>query len=244
MSGVTKAIQSSVKNQNNWSESACQKRTVSGIKKLKKLQQKYSHLGIDFSNVLVEPVKKSGAAVKNAKTKGAEKLKKKQKDLKLEDLLGNTINDDSDDEDYVDENDIHDQIGDKDEIFAEETEEEELDEEEDDDDEDDDEEEEEEEAEEEEEEAEEEEEENENQDELEDPEPLKTGKKSQWKNSGAERLANLINRKPGTGGVQKKKASAPAKPKSKGAKNLLQLAAAKQIAKPLKKSKVGKKIKK
>lgn len=186
------------------------------------MQQKYAHLGIDFSNVLVEPVKKSGAvatkgvSVKTAKTKGAEKSKKKQKDLKLEDLLGNTINEDSDDEDYVDEND---QMLDKEDIYDEETEEEEIDEEEDDDDD-------------EEEEAE------------EDPQPLRTGKKSQRRNTGAERLSNLINRKPGTGGVQKKKATLAAKPKSKGAKNLLQLAAAKQIAKPLQKSKLGKKLKK
>lgn len=196
------------------------------------MQQKYAHLGIDFSNVLVEPVKKSGAvatkgvSVKTAKTKGAEKSKKKQKDLKLEDLLGNTINEDSDDEDYVDEND---QMLDKEDIYDEETEEEEIDEEEDDDDD-------------EEEEAEEEE--DEGQDELEDPQPLRTGKKSQRRNTGAERLSNLINRKPGTGGVQKKKATLAAKPKSKGAKNLLQLAAAKQIAKPLQKSKLGKKLKK
>lgn len=200
------------------------------------MQQKYGHLGIDFSNVLVEPVKKSGAvstkgvSVKTTKTKGTEKSKNKQKTLKLEDLLGNTINEDSDDEDYVDEND---QMMDREDIFNGETEEEEIDEEEDDDDDDDD---------EEEEEAEEEQ--DEDEDGLEDPQPLRTGKKSQRKNTGAERLSNLINRKPGTGGVQKKKATLVAKPKSKGAKNLLQLAAAKQIAKPLKKSKAGKKHKK
>lgn len=226
MSGVTKGIQASVKNQNNWNEAACQKRTVAGIKKLKKMQQKYKNLGIDFSNVLVEPVKKSEAASSkkpsakvSAKAKGAEKSKK-QKDLKLEDLLGNTINEDSDDEDYVDQIER--------EGLSEETEEEDDD---DDEDYDDDEEELDEQD-------------DEDEDELKDTKPLKTGKKAQEKKTGAERLSNLLNRKPGTGGVQKKKSAASAKPSQKGAKNPLLLAAAKQIAKPLQKSKVGKKLKK
>lgn len=228
MSGVTKAIQASVKNQNNWNEAACQKRTVAGIKKLKKMQQKYKNLGIDFSNVLVEPVKKSEAASSkkpsakvSAKAQAAEKSKK-EKDLKLEDLLGNTINEDSDDEDYVDQIE-------NEESLSEETE----GEEDDDDEEEDDDDEEELDAQD-----------DEDEDELENPKPLKAGKKSQGKKNGAERLSTLINRKPGTGGVQKKKSAASAKPSQKGAKNPLLLAAAKQIAKPLQKSKVGKKLKK
>lgn len=226
MSGVTKGIQASVKNQNNWNEAACQKRTVAGIKKLKKMQQKYKNLGIDFTNVLVEPVKKSEAASTkkpsakvSAMAKGAEKSKK-QKDLKLEDLLGNTINEDSDDEDYVD------QIV-REEGLSDETEEEEDDDDEEEDDDD-----------------EELEQDEEDKDELKDTKPLKAGKKAQGKKTGAERLSNLLNRKPGTGGVQKKKSAASAKPSQKGAKNPLLLAAAKQIAKPLQKSKVGKKLKK
>lgn len=226
MSGVTKGIQASVKNQNNWNEAACQKRTVAGIKKLKKMQQKYKNLGIDFTNVLVEPVKKSEAASTkkpsakvSAMAKGAEKSKK-QKDLKLEDLLGNTINEDSDDEDYVD------QIV-REEGLSDETEEEEDDDDEEEDDDD-----------------EELEQDEEDKDALKDTKPLKAGKKAQGKKTGAERLSNLLNRKPGTGGVQKKKSAASAKPSQKDAKNPLLLAAAKQIAKPLQKSKVGKKLKK
>lgn len=196
------------------------------------MQQKYKNLGIDFSNVLVEPVKKSEAASTktpsakvSAKAKATEKSKK-EKDLKLEDLLGNTINEDSDDEDYVD------QIENEEGLSEEEDDADEEDDDDDDEDEDDDDEEELDEQD------------DEDEDELEDPKPLKAGKKSQEKKTDAERLSNLLNRKPGTGGVQKKKSATSAKPSQKGAKNPLLLAAAKQIAKPLQKSKVGKKVKK
>ncbi|KAH8420744.1 hypothetical protein KR222_003657 [Zaprionus bogoriensis] len=218
VSGITKARQTSVKKQNDWNESACQKRTVAGIKKLKKIQQKFNHLGINFSELYVEPVKKSEASTsaKEQSTSGdkaatKEKSKTKPKQPQLEDLLGTTINDDSDDEDYVDDSDDDVQLNSEDTDT-------------DDDDEDEDEDE-----------------------ELEDEEELKPAK-SQKKKGGVERSSDLLKRKPGTGGVQKKKLVAPASTKQakskKGSKQSLQLAAAKQIAKPLQKVKAGKKLKK
>ncbi|XP_034112492.1 MKI67 FHA domain-interacting nucleolar phosphoprotein [Drosophila albomicans] len=212
VSSVTKATQKSVKKLNNWNETTCQKRTVAGMRKLKDLQKKYKHLGIDFNTLLVEPQQKS----KEDKPTTAKKSKKQKKELELEDLLGNTINEDSEDEDYVDDED-EDEDADQTLLSVESAEEDESE-----DDDDDDEEEEEEE-------------------EVASPPPKKSQKKK--KNTAEERLSDLLKRKPGSGGVQKKKASAPAaKVNKKAVKEPLKLAAAKQLAKPL--QKMGKKLKK
>ncbi|SPP80756.1 MKI67 FHA domain-interacting nucleolar phosphoprotein [Drosophila guanche] len=206
VSEITKRTQNSVKKQNNWSEAACQKRTVSNLGKVKKLQKKYKHLGIDFSTLLVEPVKKSkespeAAAPSTSEAAKSSKKQKKEKEVRIEDLLGTTIDEDSDDEDYVEASEDDSDL---------ELENEESDEASDDSDESDEE------------------------DDL--PPPPK---KSQKKN----KLEDKLKRKPGSGGVQKKK---PA-PAPKAAKNAvtqkLQLAAAKKLAKPLQKVK-SKKLKK
>ncbi|XP_016960988.1 MKI67 FHA domain-interacting nucleolar phosphoprotein [Drosophila biarmipes] len=206
VSDVTKATQRSVKKQNNWDESACQKRTVTNLNKIKKLQEKYKDLGIDFSNLLVEPVKKTKKGSEEteastskaaAKTAGKKQKQSTKKEPKLEDLLGTTINEDSDDEDYVDASDDESEL--------------EVDEEE----------------------AEDSEQNSDDSDEEEDlpPPPKKKNKAS---------LADKLKRKPGTGGVQKKKLAPPAKGNKNAATQKLQLAAAKSLAKPLPKGKAKK----
>ncbi|EDW67489.1 MKI67 FHA domain-interacting nucleolar phosphoprotein [Drosophila virilis] len=213
VSDVTKATQRSVKKQNDWNESACQKRTVLGIKKLKKMQNKFKHLGLDFSNFIVEPVKKSKVTEQKSKPSNSSKQKAPEKELELADLLGNTINEDSDDEDYVDASD------DDTEQELNSAEDDSDDAEDDDDDDDDD-------------------------DEMEEElQPKPAAKKSLKKNTSAERQSELLKRKPGTGGVQKKKPTAASKVTKNAATKTLQLAAAKQLAKPLQK-KVVKKLKK
>ncbi|XP_054747434.1 MKI67 FHA domain-interacting nucleolar phosphoprotein [Anastrepha obliqua] len=122
VSHKTAAIHRKVKQMNNWSDKNYQKRALKKLEKVKKLNEKYAHLGIDFSKVLIEPNKivndndsetkstkvneeNSTAITGKRKSKGAigdaNKKSKKSKDLELQDLLGNTINDDSEDEDYV-----------------------------------------------------------------------------------------------------------------------------------------------
>lgn len=201
VSDVTKATQRSVKQQNDWTEAACQKRTVAGIKKLKQMEKKYKHLGIDVSNFIVEPLKKLKESSEQSKPSTSKNSKIQQKELELADLLGNTINEDSDDEDYVDESDDDSEP--------------ELESSEDDSD-------------------------NESEEEV---KPKAAAKKIQKKTTGAERLIELAKRKPGSGGVQKKKTAAVSKTTQKAATKTLQLAAAKQLAKPLQK-KIGKKLKK
>ncbi|XP_016983124.1 MKI67 FHA domain-interacting nucleolar phosphoprotein [Drosophila rhopaloa] len=202
VSELTKATQRSVKKQNNWDESACQKRTVANINKIKKLQEKYKDLGIDFSNLLVEPVKKTkkspeaeatepSTSQAAAKTAG-KKQKQAKKEPKLEDLLGNTINEDSDDEDYVDASDNESELE-----FDEEDASDDSDEEED----------------------------------LPPPPKKKASKAS---------LTDKLKRKPGTGGVQKKKPAPVVKSNKNAATQKLQLAAAKSLAKPLPKGKAKK----
>ncbi|XP_017082769.1 MKI67 FHA domain-interacting nucleolar phosphoprotein [Drosophila eugracilis] len=208
ISDLTKATQRSVKKQNNWDESACQKRTVANLNKIKKLQEKYKGLGIDFSNLLVEPVKKSKKTSETAETTEASTSKpaagKKQKqtpkkDISLEDLLGNTINEDSDDEDYVDASDDESEL----EVDEEEEEEEDSDQASDDSDE---------------------------EEEL-PPPPKKKNKASP---------TDKLKRKPGTGGIQKKKLAPAGKSIKNAATQKLQLAAAKSLAKPLPKGKAKK----
>ncbi|KAI8044698.1 MKI67 FHA domain-interacting nucleolar phosphoprotein [Drosophila gunungcola] len=208
VSELTKATQRSVKQQNNWDETACQKRTVANINKIKKLQEKYKDLGIDFSSLLVEPVKKTeksteavaseastSQAAAAAKTAGKKQKQAAKKEPKLEDLLGSTINEDSDDEDYVDASD------DESELELDEQEEEEAS---DDSDE---------------------------EEELPTPPPKKKNKAS---------LTDKLKRKPGTGGVQKKKPAPVVKSTKNAATQKLQLAAAKSLAKPLPKGKAKK----
>ncbi|KAH8311497.1 hypothetical protein KR044_006644 [Drosophila immigrans] len=200
VSAVTQGTLQSVKKMNNWNDSTCQKRTVAGMRKLKDMQKKYKHLGIDFSTLLVEPQKKSKE--EPTTSKAAKKSKKQSKQLELEDLLGNTINDDSEDEDYVDDDE-----DDADETLLSDgsAEEDEEDEEE------------------------------------EELPPKKSQKKK--KNTAEERQNDLLKRKPGSGGVQKKKAApSVGKVNKKAATQTLKLAAAKQLAKPLQKA--GKKLKK
>ncbi|EDW38926.1 GL13812 [Drosophila persimilis] len=107
VSEITKRTQNSVKKQNNWNEASCQKRTVSNLGKIKKIQEKYNHLGIDFSSLIVEPIKKSkespeANAPSTSEAAKSSKKQKKAKEVRIEDLLGTTIDEDSDDEDYVD----------------------------------------------------------------------------------------------------------------------------------------------
>ncbi|KAH8264563.1 hypothetical protein KR038_010220 [Drosophila bunnanda] len=198
VSHVTKATQRSVKNQNNWDESACQKRTVTNLNKIKKMQEKYKDLGIDFSNLLVQPIKKTKDAPKaetaEASTSKAAKSVKKLKSPKLEDLLGTTIDEDSDDEDYEDASDDESELEEDEASDDSDEEEEDL------------------------------------------PVPPKKAQKKT--KSAAENLTDKLKRKPGTGGIQKKKAApVVAKAAKTSAKNVathkLQLAAAKKLAKPL-----------
>ncbi|KAH8243339.1 hypothetical protein KR032_006615 [Drosophila birchii] len=203
VSDVTKATQRSVKKQNNWDESACQKRTVNNLNKIQKLQEKYKDLGIDFSKLLVQPIKKSKDAKKaetetEASTSKAAKSNKTQKSPKLEDLLGTTIDEDSDDEDYEDASDDESEL------------------EEDDDDE----------------------QASDDSDEDEEDIPMPTKKAQKKIKVAAESLSDKLKRKPGTGGIQKKKpVPVVAKSAKASTKNVathkLQLAAAKKLAKPL-----------
>lgn len=168
------------------------------------MEKKYKHLGIDISNLILEPVKKLKEA-EQSKPSTSKKPKGEKKEPELADLLGNTITEDSDDEDYVDASD------DDSEPELNSAEDESNDSEEED---------------------------------LKVVKPKAAPKKMQRKNSGAERLVELTKRKPGTGGVQKKKKPVAApKATQKSATKTLQLAAAKQLAKPLQK-KIGKKLKK
>ncbi|XP_068155452.1 MKI67 FHA domain-interacting nucleolar phosphoprotein [Drosophila tropicalis] len=100
VSEVTAATQRSVKRQNKWDESACQKRTLGSLSKVNQLNKKYKHLGIDFNSLLVKPTEKTKDEDEEPST--SSKAKHAKKEPKLEDLLGTTINEDSDDEDYVD----------------------------------------------------------------------------------------------------------------------------------------------
>ncbi|XP_036324131.1 MKI67 FHA domain-interacting nucleolar phosphoprotein [Rhagoletis pomonella] len=136
VSHKTAAIQRKVKQMNNWSNKSYQNRALKKLEKVKKLNRKYAHLGIDFSKILVEPSKldqddKTEVAEANEegpKTKTREnnlkrgvaeenkKSKKSKKDIELQDLLGNTINDDdSGDEDYIAPPHIDDESKDEDE---------------------------------------------------------------------------------------------------------------------------------
>ncbi|XP_067628814.1 MKI67 FHA domain-interacting nucleolar phosphoprotein [Eurosta solidaginis] len=110
VSHKTAAIQRKVRQMSDWSAKKYQKRTLKKLEKIKKLNKKYAHLGIDFSKVLLEQPKKienpnikaAGKPSTSANNNEDNKSKKLKKDPKLQDLLGNSINDDdSSDEDYI-----------------------------------------------------------------------------------------------------------------------------------------------
>ncbi|KAL9898608.1 uncharacterized protein ACN427_006671 [Glossina fuscipes fuscipes] len=130
VSSTTASIQRKTQQYNDWSQKNLEKRTAKQIQKLKSLNKKFSHLGIDFSQIAIPPneakedvengneieednnkseEKKSlkrkvpKASVSSSEDQKKKKLKSK-KDINLEDLLGNTIHTDSEDESYVPEN--------------------------------------------------------------------------------------------------------------------------------------------
>lgn len=135
VSSTTASIQRKTQQYNDWSQQNIEKRTAKQIKKLKKLNEKFSDLGIDFSQIAIPPnvakeddendsnieesnnkseEKKSlKRKVTQASFTSCEKQKKKKlkskKNVNLEDLLGNTIHTDSEDESYVPEDEGEDE---------------------------------------------------------------------------------------------------------------------------------------
>ncbi|XP_005186157.2 MKI67 FHA domain-interacting nucleolar phosphoprotein [Musca domestica] len=231
VSSKTASVQRKMKEHNDWSGENFTKRTNKQLKKLQKMAKKCAHLGIDINKIIIEPKVQSendeaAGSSKTSKRKSEKEAKtdgkKGKKQPKLEDLLGNTIQEDSEDEDYIAMagDDDNEQSSDEESYgFLKE----------DDDDEDD--------SDNEEEESEEEEE----------QKPVK-GKKSKTnfskslKNSNIERFDQMLKRKPHAGGIQKpnKKLTKPATVSNP--KNKMQLYAAKEIAQPLSKVQ-GKKAK-
>ncbi|KNC25901.1 hypothetical protein FF38_03401 [Lucilia cuprina] len=249
VSSKTAAIQQKMKKHNDWSEENYQKRTQKQLAKLQKIGEKYAHLGIDINEIIAKPKvltdgekKAKGKSAKEEektassskamkrKTTSEDTTSKKQlkskKKVALEDLLGNTIQEDSDDEDYI--------------AMAEDSEAEDAEVDENSSDEEtygftkgsDNEEEEDEESE------------NESAEEEPVPAVVKKPKKNfgkSLKSSNVERFDQMLKRKPHTGGISKfnkkslKQPSAVSKNKS-----ALQMNAAKEVAKPLSKVKSGK----
>lgn len=245
VSSKTASIQRKMKQQNDWSEDNFEKRTKRQLKKIQKLGEKYGHLGLDFNKILVEPKKltekekkeleeSKAKAAKEEKAAGSSKtLKRKtenkdqqqksKKKITLEDLLGTTIQEDSEDEDYI-------AMADSEQEDAESSDEETYGFTKDSDEEND----------------------SENNDSHDDEEittpivKIKTKKTKttfgkSLKSSNAERFDQMVKRKPHTGAI-KKNNSKPLKQPSPINKNKgsLQLKAAKEMAKPLPKSAKGK----
>lgn len=256
VSSKTASIQRKMKLHNDWSEDNFQKRTKKQLNKIKKLGEKYAHLGIDINNIILEPktltekekkeLQESKAkAEKEEKTagssktlkrkteKGAEpqKQKKSKKKVSLEDLLGNTIQEDSEDEDYIamansdgEDGNQDDESSDEETYgFTKDSDDEEEDA-------------------------------SENNDSNDDDEEIAAApivkiksKKSKTtfgkslKSSNVERFDQMLKRKPQTGGIQKlnKKPTKQPSPINKN-KGSLQLTAAKEMAKPLPKVPKGK----
>ncbi|XP_037822909.1 MKI67 FHA domain-interacting nucleolar phosphoprotein [Lucilia sericata] len=247
VSSKTAAIQQKMKNHNDWSEENYQKRTQKQLAKLKKIGKKYAHLGIDINEIIAKPKiltdgekkAKGKAAKEEEKTASSSKATKRKttsddassnkqqkpkKKVALEDLLGNTIQEDSDDEDYI--------------AMAEDSEAEDAEVDEDSSDEEtygftkgsDN----------------EEDEDSENESAEEEPVPsiAKKSKKNfgkSLKSSNVERFDQMLKRKPHTGGISKfnKKSLKQPSGVSKN-KTALQMSAAKEVAKPLSKVKGGK----
>uniref|UniRef100_A0A1A9UNV4 RRM domain-containing protein n=1 Tax=Glossina austeni TaxID=7395 RepID=A0A1A9UNV4_GLOAU len=129
VSSTTASIQRKTQQYNDWSQKNIKKRTAKQIRKLEKLNEKFSDLGIDFSQIAIPPnVAKeddendSNIEESNNESEEKKSLKRKvteasfiscenqkkkklksKKDVNLEDLLGNTIHSDSEDESYVPE---------------------------------------------------------------------------------------------------------------------------------------------
>lgn len=267
VSSKTASIQQRMKKHNDWSEENYQKRTQKQLAKLRKMNEKYAKLGIDIDAITVQPKtitdeekkvqekskakaakqEEEAANSKTLKRKSApaqlssgkqQEAKKSKKKVNLEDLLGNTLPEDSEDEDYIamgDDSDDEEAATDENEESSDEetygftkdsdNEEEEDDDEEDEEDEDDEEEEEEEE------------------------EPVVSKKKNTkfgkpLKGSNVERFDKLLKRKPHTGGVQKLNKKPLKQPQQVNkTKGNLQMNAAKELAKPLSKVKASKTVK-
>lgn len=218
------------------------------MKKLKKLGKKCAHLGIDIDAIisggtpaLAETNEEEAAGSSKSKKRKNEKLasdqKKSKKQPKLEDLLGNTLQDDSEDEDFIamkgdlEESNEEEQSSDEESYgFLKDVDDAEDSDEDNDDDDDED---------------------NDSaEEEIEMPVKKSKSKFSKsLKSSNIERFDQMLKRKPHTGGVQKLskkpvKHSATVKPKNK-----MQLSQAKEFAKPLgsvkgKEAKVAKPLKK
>ncbi|XP_065363817.1 MKI67 FHA domain-interacting nucleolar phosphoprotein [Calliphora vicina] len=249
VSSRTASVQQKMKQHNDWSEENYQKRTEKQLAKLKKMGKKYAHLGIDINEIIAQPkilTEDEKKALDESKAKAAEEekaassskalkrktpnedassskqqsSKKSKKKVSLEDLLGNTIQEDSEDEDYIamaedseEDAEVNEQSSDEETYgFTKESD--------DDKDEDD----------------------SENESE-EDHIPIvaKKPKKNFGKSlkaSNVERFDQMLKRKPHTGAINKinKKAIKQPATVSKN-KGTLQMTAAKEVAKPLSKVK-------
>ncbi|CAD6994521.1 unnamed protein product [Ceratitis capitata] len=209
VSHKTAAIQRKVKQMNNWSDKNYQKRALKKLEKVKKLNEKYAHLGIDFEKVLIEPkrvgleddnvIEEKSKATTDLKKSNSVETKKTKKNLELQDLLGNTINEDSADEDYI-ANSENDDSSDEEESF-ESTDEETYGFSKDSD------------------------------DEQNTPSIKKSKKGKPLKAQKVDRLEKLIKRKPKTGGIQKAKKTQKSTVSKKPAKNIVQVKAAKELLK-------------
>lgn len=228
VSSKTAALQRKMKQHNDWSEENFTKRTSKQLKKLQKLGKKCAHLGIDIQKIIIEPKtqtedEKAAGSSKSAKRKGESGDQKKvKKQPKLEDLLGNTIQEDSEDEDYIaiPEDDEGQSSDEESYGFLKDAGEEEDDEGD----------------------SEDEEEESDAEEQI----PVKSVNKSKTnfskslKASNIERFDQMLKRKPHSGGIQKQNKKPVKSVQSVKAKNNMQLSAAKEVAKPLSKVKGGK----
>uniref|UniRef100_A0A1A9WMQ9 RRM domain-containing protein n=1 Tax=Glossina brevipalpis TaxID=37001 RepID=A0A1A9WMQ9_9MUSC len=124
VSSTTASIQRKTQLHNDWSEKNFQKRTIRQMKKLRKLDKKFSHLGVDFSEIVIPPEvatkddeNEINSEVNDNETEGKKSLKRKfstltvkscteqkkksKTDIDLEDSLDNTINTESEDGSYI-----------------------------------------------------------------------------------------------------------------------------------------------
>lgn len=245
VSAKTASIQNRAKQHNDWSEENYKKRTAKQLKKLKEMGEKFAHLGIDINDLIIPPtvsttedsktqdksvkstsskeLKRKSAGEKQSTSTKKENTKKAKKNVTLEDLLGNTIQEDSDDEDYI----AMPESGEEVEENAESTDEETYGFTKDSDNEDD----------------EEEYDESDKDEEVpQTPVVVKKAKKTSFgkslKVSNVDRVDQMLKRKPHTGGVQKSNKKIAKQPSvvSK-TKSALQLKSAKEVAKPLPKVK-------
>lgn len=131
VSGKTASIQQKVKTHNDWNEHNFQKRTEKQLKKLEKIGGKYAHLGIDINALVVQPKilddkneeKKIKTTIENnQKLLSREKMlatnvassknqNRHESNVSLRDLLGDTLQEDTEDEDYLAMADSEEDIG-------------------------------------------------------------------------------------------------------------------------------------